>query len=145
MARYVAGVLSGAGSTTLPLAALIGNGSVAATVREVGIFNTTATAVNVKLGRISTAGTPGSNATTGQYAVVSGAATAILKGTYTSTAPTTTDLGYRATLGAAAGSGTIWTFGDIGLRIDNTASAGVCVLIESGTGQACEIYFVWDE
>lgn len=144
MPRYVAGVLSTAGSTTLPLAALVGNGTVTCHVREIGVFNTTTTAVNLKLCRLSTAGTPGSNATTGQYDPNSGAATGIVKGTYT-VAPTITDLGYRATLGAAAGSGTIWTFGDIGLIIANVANAGIGVVVESGSGQACEVYFTWDE
>lgn len=145
MPRYVAGVLSSAGSTTLPLAALVGNGSVTCHVREIGVFNTASTAVNVKLCRVSTAGTPGSSATSAQYDPNSAAATGIVKGTYSSTAPTTADLGYRSTLGAAAGSGVIWTFSDIGLIIANVTNAAVGVLVESGTGQACEIYFVWDE
>lgn len=145
MPRYVAGVLSTAGSTTLPLAALVGNGSVTCKVREIGVFNTTTTAVNVKLCRVSTAGTPGSSATSAQYDPASAASTGTVKNTYSSTAPTTTDLGYRSTLGAAAGSGVIWTFGDTGLIIAASSNAAVGVLIESGTGQACEIYFVWDE
>jgi hypothetical protein len=141
----VAGVLSSAGSTTLPLAALVGNASVACHVREIGMFNTTTTAVNLKLCRISTAGTPGSSATSAQYDPAAAASTGTVKGTYSSTAPTTTDLGYRTSLGAAIGSGTIWTFGDIGLTIAASSNAAVGVLVESGSGQACEIYFVWDE
>lgn len=148
MPRYTAGLLSSAGSTTLPLAALVGGTTSRLHVREVGVFNTTTTAVNIMLGRLdgTTAGTPGTSATTRKYDTSVPNALGVLKNTYSSTAPTTlTDLGYRATLGASAGSGVIWTFGDIGLAIDNISNGAICVIVESGTGQACEIYFVWDE
>lgn len=148
MPRYTAGVLSTAGSTTLPLAALVGGTATALHVREIGIFNTTTTAFNVKLGRLdgTTAGTPGASATTAKYAVDTVAATGVVKGTYSSTAPTTlTDMGYRAAIGAAVGAGVIWTFADVGIRIDNVTNAALAVVVESGSGQASEIYFVWDE
>jgi hypothetical protein len=38
----------------------------------------------------------------------------------------------------------IWTFGD-GIRIPVGAANGVGVVVENGTGQACQIYAVWDE
>jgi hypothetical protein len=48
-------------------------------------------------------------------------------------------------LGAAIGAGVIWTFGDAGIRIPVGAANGVGVVVENGTGQACQIYAVWDE
>jgi hypothetical protein len=144
MATYAANVLTTAGSTTLPIAGLIGNGSVRATIRELGIFNTTATAVDVALCRISTAGTPGSSATAMSETEGAATATAVLKNTYSSTAPTTSIVGRRAQLGAAVGSCVIWTFPD-GLVIPATSNAGVGVIVGSGTGQACQVYVVWSE
>lgn len=144
MGTYSASVLSTAGSTTLPLAALVGSTSARLCIREIGIFNTTSTAVDVALCRVSTAGTPGSSATAMVETEGAPAATGVLKGTYSSTAPTTSIVGRRATLGAAAGSSIIWTFPD-GLVIPATANAAVGVIVGSGTGQACIVYVVWSE
>jgi hypothetical protein len=149
MARYSAGGLTGAGSTTLPIAALMApatNG--AAVLREIGVFNTTANAVALKLCRISTRGTPGSGFTNAPLDGTAGAnpALATAYGTFTSTGPTIADLGYRTQLGAAIGSGCIWTFGGDGIRIPGGANTqGVGIVVENGTGYACQVYFVWDE
>ena len=146
MARYAAGGLTTAGSTTLPIAALTGGTTVRAKIVEIGVSNTTATAVALKLCRLSTAGTPGSTLTSEKVTDPEGPASlALAKGTYSSTAPTITDLGYRCQLGAAVGSGWVWTFGKEGLIIPATANAGIGIVIENGTGQACQVYFVWDE
>lgn len=145
MARYTAGgVSAGAGSTTLPLMSIYAVASVGFTLRECGVFNTTATAVQVKLCRLSTAGTPGSAITPGKYNPDSVAASATPFNTHTVTG-TNTDLGYRTELGAAVGAGVIWTFGDLGIRCSVGTGNGIGVIIDAGTGQVCEIYFVWDE
>ena len=60
--RYSAGLLTTAGSTTLPIAALVGASTIRPRVWEIGVFNTTATAVALKLVRMTTAGTPGAAA-----------------------------------------------------------------------------------
>ncbi len=144
MPRYSGGALTSAGSTTLPLMALTGGTTVRPKIVEIGVSNTTATAVALKLCRISTAGTPGSTITPEKVTDPEGAANvAVLKQTYTSTGPTITDLGYRCQLGAAIGSGWVWTFS--GLAVPATANAGIGVVVENGTGQACQIYVVWDE
>jgi hypothetical protein len=144
MGTYSASVLTTAGSTTLPLAALVGSTSGRVMITEIGVYNTTATAVDVALCRLSTAGTPGSSATTMVETEGSPAATAILKGTYSSTAPTSVVAGKRAQLGAAVGSGVIWTFPD-GLEIPATANAAVGVIVGTGTGQACVVSVSWRE
>jgi len=54
-------------------------------------------------------------------------------------------MGYRASLGAAVGAGVIWTFGDQGIRIEPGTANGFGIVVENGSGQACQIYFVWDE
>jgi len=138
-------VKTSAGSTTLPLAALAASASVGAKVREIGVFNTTNTAVDVKLAKLTTAGTPGASQTETAHDPDSATASASFNTTYTSTGPTLVDIGYRDSLGAAIGAGVIWTFGDSGIRIAAGTANGLGVVVENGTGQACMVYFVWDE
>lgn len=144
MARFAAGGLTTAGSTTLPLIALTGGTTVLARIREIGVFNTTSTSVALKLCRLSTAGTPGSTLTAAALNTDPATAVAVLKNTYT-VAPTITDLGYRCVLGAAVGSGFVWTFEDFELTTLVAANAGVGVVVENGTGQALQAYFKWFE
>ena len=145
MARYSAGVLSTAGSTALPLMSLYSAASVGAQLREVGVFNTSSTAVAVKLARLTAQGTPGSGLTEGKHDPDSVAASATAFATHSADATVGNDLGYRATLGAAAGAGVIWTFGESGILVPTGTANGIGVVVENGTGQACQIYFVWDE
>lgn len=146
MARYAAGGLTTAGSTTLPIIALTGGTGVRPKILEIGVFNTTSTAVALKLVRISTAGTPGATLNSNQVDDPEGPASiAVCKNTYTSTGPTVADLGYRTQLGAAVGSGMVWTFGGNGLAIPATANAGIGIIVENGTGQACQAYINWLE
>lgn len=145
MARFSAGGLTSAGSTTLPVVALVGSAGVHARIREIGVFNTTSTAVALKLCRLSTAGTPGSTFTSQNGSVDPTSSIALLKNTYSSTAPTTTDLGYRCVLGAAVGSGFVWTFEDFDLTTLIAANAGIGILVENGTGQALQTYWKWLE
>lgn len=146
MPMYSAGGLTTAGSTTLPIAALLGGTTVRAHITEIGVFNTTAVAVALKLVRLSTAGTAGATLTSERVSDPEGPVSlALLKNTYSSTAPTTTDLGYRTVLGASVGSGCVWTFPGPGLTVAAVASAAVGIMVENGTGQACQVYFAWTE
>lgn len=145
MARYSAGVKTSAGSTTLPIISLYSAAAVAPKVREIGVFNTTSTAVDVKLTTMTTQGTPGSGLTEAKYDPDSNGAQCTAFTTH-SVAPTLgSDLGYRASLGAAVGAGVIWTFGDSGIRISTGTANGIGVIVENGTGQACQAYITWDE
>jgi hypothetical protein len=145
MARYSAGAKTSAGSTTLPLISLYSAAAVGAKIREIGVFNTTSTAVDVKLVRLTTAGTQGAGLTASKYDPDSAAASSTAVNTHTVGPTLGSDLGYRASLGAAVGSGVIWTFGDAGLRIPVGTGNGVGVIIENGTGQALQAYVTWDE
>ena len=144
MPRFMGGALSaGAGSTTLPLMSLYAIAANGCALRECGVFNTTATAVTVKLARFTTAGTQGSSITIAKYNL-NRTAQMTMFNTHT-VAPAATDAGYRAQLGAAVGAAVIWTFGDTGIIIEPGTGNGVGVLIENGTGQVCQVYFAWDE
>lgn len=145
MARYSAGVKTGAGSTTLPVISLYASASVGARIREIGVFNTSGTQVDVKLVRLTTAGTQGTGLTEAPHDPSEAAASCTAFTTHTAAPTLGADLGYRATLGAAAGSGCIWTFGDSGLRIPTGTANGIGVIVENGTGQALQAYLVWDE
>lgn len=146
MARYSAGVLTTAGSTTLPIISLYGTAAVIPRIREIGVFNTTATEVALKLVRLTTTGTQGSNLVEASHAPQDpDTPVATAWGTHTVAPTLGNDLGYRVVLGAAKGSGIIWTFGEGGLCITVAANAGIGVIVENGTGQACQAYIAWDE
>jgi hypothetical protein len=147
MARYSGGWrTTGAGSTTLPAAALVAAANNDVYVVEIGVSNSTATACNVAVRRHTTAGTPGTGQSEIPWDPDSTAATATLLDTYTSSGPTLTAGFYRNfDLGAAIGSGVIWTFSGRGLRIPKGTGNGICVLPGVGTGQILDVYFEWDE
>lgn len=145
MARYTAACLTGAGSTTLPIISLYGGTTVRPRLREVHLFNTTTTAVSLKLVRVTTTGTQGTGLTEMPMVQEDPAAVATAFNTH-SVAPTITtgDL-WRGALGAAIGSGIILTFPDFGLSVPATANNGLAVVVSTGTGQICEATLVWDE
>ena len=120
------------------------------TLREVGAFNTTATAVAIFLTRLTTTGTQGAGLTEARQNPKKPPALCTAFTTHTADVTLGDDLGYRAMLGAAVGSGIIWTFGDDGLVIGepdavDAVTNGVGLILENGTGQALQAYFVWDE
>ena len=147
MARYsIGGISSAAATATLPaftLAAASGSGC---RLREVGIFNTTATSFYASLRRFSTAGTRGAAVTAVPDDPNSPAAACTGADANTSTAPTLVAGTQRiATLPAAIGGGVIWTFGDSGLALLAGTGNMYGILCPSGTGQVFTYYFAWDE
>lgn len=144
MPRYIASTITGAGSTTLPIAALYGTSGVRAKVAEIHMFNTTATTVSLKLVRLTTTGTQGTALTEMPLIQEDQASIAQAFATH-SVAPTVTagDL-WRGVLGSAIGAGIILTFPSP-IVIPNTANNGLGVLVSAGTGQICEVTFIWDE
>ena len=51
----------------------------------------------------------------------------------------------QASLGAAIGSGVIWTFGENGLYRPEGTGNGVVITCPTGTAQFLDFYFVFDE
>ena len=145
MARYSAGDLCGAGTTARPIISLFGIAGIGGTVREIGITNTTSTACSYMVCRFTAVGTAGAGLVEGKYDEDSPDASCTAFATHTGDATLGDELGYRAILGAAVGSGVIWTFGDKGLVIPPGTANGIGVILSTGTGQACEAYIVWDE
>jgi hypothetical protein len=136
---------TGAGSTTLPIASIFATAGCRPRVREIGVFNTTATAVAIAVRRMTAVGTAG----TGQTEVYNDddaqTILATVFDTHTVTGTFVTGSIRAASLGAAIGSGIIWTFADPGLIIPAGTGNGVVVVPLTGTGQICDVYFEWEE
>ena len=150
MARFSAGVLTGAGTSLQPMMSLYSPAASIGVLREVGAFNTTATAVAIFLTRLTATGTQGAALTEARFNPKKPPALCTAFTTHTVNATLGDDLGYRAQLGAAVGSGVIWTFGDDGIMIGEpdaleVVGNGIGLILENGTGQALQAYFVWDE
>jgi hypothetical protein len=146
MARFTAAWrTTGAGSTTLPIASLMAQASTPLWLIEVGVVNTTAVAVSMALRRIVTAAGTAGTAQTVNYEESD---TVTTKGNPVDThtvAPTFATGALRnGVIGAAIGSGAIWTFGARGLFIPAATTNGVCLIPLTGTGQICDVYFSWD-
>jgi hypothetical protein len=145
MPRYMVSALTTAGSTTLPIISLYGATTVRVKIREIALFNTTTTAVSLKIVRVTTAGTAGTALTEMPLIPEDPAALATAFNTHTVAPTITTGDLYRVVLGAAIGSGVVLKFEQTGLGIPATANNGIAVVVSTGTGQACEATIIWEE
>lgn len=137
-----------AATSLLPMASIYATAAVTPKVIEIGVFNTTATACEVALARLSTAGTSSAVVGVCEEDPVNTAVTTP-RNSHSSTGPTIGTVSLRfAMLGAAIGSGVIWTFGTgkgTGLYLTAATTSGLGLYTPNGTGQICDVYFVWDE
>lgn len=138
----------GRGVTNLPTAArgpsLYCSADGGIRIREIGITNTTTTAFAASIGVATALGTVAGSVTEfceddPGYTVkgivsLSHSADATIAGTIR-----------QVTVGAAAGAGYTWTFGDNGLYRPEGTANGVVILCPTGTAQFFDFYFVWDE
>lgn len=143
MARFSAGARTGAGSTTLPIISVYASADTSPKVVEIGVSNTTAVAVALKLCKLTTAGTQGTALTETNHDPGAFAADCTAVNTHSSTGPTVVDLGYNITLGGVIGAGWIWTFS--GIMVPAGTGNGIGVIVATGTGQVLDAYIVWDE
>ena len=144
MARYSGGMTAaGAGTSLRPVLGLLSTATVSVLLREVHIWNTTAVACTYKVVTF-TAGTAGAAQVEHKHRPNAPPALGTLFGMWTADATITEDCGYRIVLGAAIGSGGIFVMGENGLETALGATAGIG-LVPVGTGQVCEVDFVWDE
>jgi len=147
MARFhAAWRTTGAGSATLPMASMYSLATGDLWVVEIHVFNTTTTAFECSVKRLSTAGTQG----TAQTMVYGeGATNATAKGDPrdTHTVAPTLVVGElaRAPIGASIGSGIIWTFGARELLIPSGTANGIGLMPITGTGQISDVTWVIDQ
>lgn len=145
MARHgVSGRMSAAPTATLPGMSLYSPSGSGVIVREIGLFNSTATACVVSVRRLSTTGTQGAGVVEFEY----GDPTAVLGTAFDahSVLPTLVAGVVRyGAIGAAIGAGYVWTFGENGLQIPAGVTFGIGILCPTGTGQILDYYIDWDE
>ncbi|KKL65646.1 hypothetical protein LCGC14_2152910 [marine sediment metagenome] len=140
---HSAGVQATAGTAARPMMSLFAGASNGGKLIEVGCFNTTATALAIFLTRLTAQGTPGAGLTESNHDPASPSLMTAFT-THTADATLGDDLGYRAVLGAAVGSAVIWTMSK-GITIPVGTANGIGIILENGTGQVCQVYFVWEE
>jgi hypothetical protein len=146
MSRYSAAFRSSsAGSTTLPLGSLYAPAGNRLLLREVHVFNTTTTATDMALRAFTATGTQGSGITEVEYDPGSPPVLGTVFDTHTVTPTITAGTLAVASLAAAVGGGVVWTFHDEPIVIPAGTGNGVGVIVQTGTGQICDLTFVWDE
>lgn len=145
MSRFaVAGRSTVVGTAARSIASLYATTTVRPRVVEIGVFNTSSTAVAVAVARMTTATNVGAGLT--EVALDDTSHVAIA----TAFAGHTGDGGVggvirQASLGAAVGSGIIFTFGDNGVVIPNSTADGIGIICPTGTGQTLDYYIEWIE
>lgn len=113
-------------------------------IREIGVFNTTTTECSVAIARATATGTQGAGLT--EVCQDDDSHAIIATGFNTHTADATVGSPVRqGTLGAAKGSGVVWTFGADGLVLDKATTAGIVIVCPTGTGQHLDFYIEWEE
>jgi hypothetical protein len=123
---------------------LYATAAVRPSIREIGVFNTTAVACAVAVNRATATGTQGAGLT--EVCTSDDSAAIIATAFNTHTADATVGAAIRqASLGAAIGSGVIWTFEPGEFIIDNATSAGCVITCPTGTGQHLDFYITWQE
>jgi hypothetical protein len=148
MARHSAGGrFTSAASSTLPGASIYAAAATGGRIREIGVFNTTSTACAVSIRRLTTAGTQGAAIDELPWNTVVASAASQMTVVNTHTVGPTITAGHfaYASIGAAVGSGLIFTFGDEGIVVPLGTGNGVGILCPVGTGQVLDFWFVWDE
>lgn len=140
----IAGRSTVAGTAVRALASLFAIASRTVVVREIGVFNTTSTALAVAVARFTNATGVGAGLTEAPWNTEGPATNATGFAGHTADGATG-GIVRQASLGAAVGSGVIWTFGGSGLRIPAGTANGVGIIIPTGPGQICDYYFDWEE
>lgn len=147
MARFSAGGRSTiAASSTLPCASLYATAGIRPRIIEIGVFNTTSTALAVALQRLTTTGTQGSAIAVIPDNSVEQTPIATPKNGHTVGPTITTGVLRQASLGAAVGAGIIWTFdSSAALEIAAATTNGIGITCPTGTGQVLDFYIDWIE
>jgi hypothetical protein len=144
MARFAVAGRTSAVPTAARGPSLYATAAIRPVIREIGVFNTTATSMAVAINRATTTGTQGAGLT--ESAEDDDVHAPVATGFNTHTADATVVAPVRqASLGAAVGAGVIFTFGANGLLIDNATTAGIVITCPTGTGQHLDFYIVWEE
>jgi len=140
----IAGRSTVAGTTLRAIASLFAIASRTMKLREVGVFNTTSVAVAVSLVRFTNATGVGAGLTEVMYDEAGPAPNGTGFAGHTADGAVGSPL-RQASLGAAIGSGVIWTFGDTGILVATGTTNGIGIICPVGNGQILDYYYDWDE
>ncbi len=143
MRHSIAGRSTVVGTTVRAVASVFAIAAVGLKLREVGVFNTTSTAVAVALCRFTNATGVGAGLTEVDWDAANPAQATGFAG-HTADGAVGGNIRY-ASLGAAVGAGVIWPFGDSGLLVAVGTGNGIGIICPTGTGQILDYYFDWDE
>ena len=114
-------------------------------LREVGIFNTTVTACAVGLAVCTATGTQAGTVTEYQTDDPSAPAPSEVCFLSQSTDSTVAAVIRQASLGAAIGSGIIWTFDKWEVSVLEGTANGIIITCPTGTAQHLDFYFNWQK
>lgn len=144
MARCAVAVRTSAVPTTVRGPSVYATTAVRPQIRKIEVYNTTAVACAVAIARATATGTQGAALT--EVSLGDDSHTVVATGFNTHTADATLGAAIvQASLGAAIGSGVIWTWDPGAFIIDNLTTAGVVIFCPTGTGQHLDISIEWDE
>jgi hypothetical protein len=142
MARCSVSTRTSAVCTTVRGPSVYATTGVKPRIKEIGVCNTTATAVAVAIVRASATGTQGAGLT--EVCLDDDVHTIVATGFNTHTADATVGSPIRsAVLPGVIGATIIWTFTDFVL--DNATTAGVVIICPTGTGQHLDFWIDWEE
>jgi len=145
MARYSFGMRgSVAGTSARAMMSLFSVAAGGCQLVEVHVYNTTSTALAIALARFTAATNVGAGQTEGEYDTDGQVPLCTIFAGHSGDG-TVGQILMQASLGAAVGSGVIWTFGNGGIRIPSGTANGIGIIVPTGTGQICDLTYVWDE
>jgi hypothetical protein len=145
MARFsIAGRSTVAGTTVRAVASLFAVASRTLKVREIGVTNTTSTAVAVAVVRFTNATGVGAGLTEVAYDEAGPAPNGTGFAGHTADGAVGSAIRYTS-LPAAVGGSMIWTFGDTGLIVAAGTANGIGIICPTCTGQILDYYIDWDE
>lgn len=143
MRHSIAGRATVVGTAARAMASLFAAAAAGGKVREVGVTNTTSTALCVALARFTNATGVGAGLTEADYDPANPAQCTGFAG---HTADGAIGQVFRQiSIGAAIGAGCVWTFGDSGLLIPVGTANGMGIITPTGTGQICDYWIDWDD
>jgi hypothetical protein len=145
MRASVAGRSTVVGTTLRAVASVFSTSTQGFVLREVGVFNTTATEVAVALVFFTNATGVGTALTEVEWNQPLDPAPVMTAFAGHTADGAVTAAVRQATLGAVKGSGVIWTFGDCGLVVPLGTANGIGVICPIGTGQILDYYYDWEE
>ena len=145
MARYTFGMRSTvAGTSARAHLSLFGVANIGGGLLECGVSNTTTTAFAAGLIRFTNATNVGAGQTEGEYDENTPAPSMTIFAGHSGDGGTGQVL-RQWSIGAAIGSGVIWTFAEKGIIVQPGTANGIGPHVPTGTGQIGDDYLEWQE